>query len=163
MVELLRVLVEGVGVAFLGWDLGDLVEGVHEVLEGLEDRTSLDVLVVVTGDDDARPGVDLQDRSDEVLEEKSWNEGSELWKGLTYSNNLDLLCPLLNTPVHIGTAVALRAQASRLGSEMDVDGVEPPAIGSLPRSSEWLAAVQPSRAGSVDASGVGPARKDGTA
>lgn len=77
VVELLRVLVEGVSVAFLGWDLGDLVEGVHEVLKGLEDRTSLDVLIVVTSNDDACPGVDLQDRLDEILMEKKLNKGSE--------------------------------------------------------------------------------------
>ena len=67
MVELLRVLVEGVGVAFLGWDLSDLVEGVHEVLEGLEHGACLPEFVVISGNDYAGKGVKLENGFDEIL------------------------------------------------------------------------------------------------
>lgn len=67
MVQLLGVLVEDVRVPLGHWHIGDLVDLVHETVERLEDRARLDVLVVVSRDDDAGPGVDLQKRFDEFL------------------------------------------------------------------------------------------------
>jgi hypothetical protein len=69
MIQLLRVHIEQVSVSLLGRNSGNLIEvehgtAGHEGLEGFD----LGELVEVAGSNDAGLGIDLQDRSDEVLE-----------------------------------------------------------------------------------------------
>lgn len=61
VVQLLCVLVEDVRVPFRHWHFGDFVNLVHEAVERFEHRTCLNVLVVVSRDDDASLGVQFQE------------------------------------------------------------------------------------------------------